>query len=318
MTTPKTVINVINLCLATLSFVFVVSCGGLSPEGFFHGGLGLKQKLIIASSAATGTSPYLVVQYSLDGVFEKVLLDSTFDNRIPRGMAMIDPFNFLIATDTVDGILKYNFLDGVTAWVNNGNFTGVIGDMARAPNGDVFVIEGVTIESFDANGGRIGVPRIGTTIGGCVMQTTVRGLTMNSAGILIAGSLGNDDILFYDVSNPASTACVTANATLGNVDPVAIVAHSDGFVYVAHSGGTDAVLRFNGDGSGSSTSIYSSIAVINNPNAMIELPDGTLLVASDGTNNIVRIDTAGNVLNNPFIQDGFTSFVQSMMITEVP
>lgn len=299
-------------------FALMLGCQGLSKEGFFHGSLGITQKIILASSAATTTSPYHIVQYSIDGVFEKVLYDSTFDNRTPRAMAMIDPFSFLIATDTVDGILLFDYLSGVNDWVTNSNFNGVIGEMVRASNGDVFAIEGTTIESFDANGLRIGNPRIAATIGSCAMTTAVRGMAINASGYLVVGSQGNDDILFYNISNPASTTCVTANNTLGNVDPVAIVAHSDGYVYVAHSGGTDAILRFNGDGSGSSTSVYTNTSVINNPNAMVELPDGTLLVASDATNNIVRIDTSGNVLNNPFISDGFTQFVQHMIVTEVP
>jgi len=307
-------------CFYILSLTLILSlgCQKSTIDGFFHGSFGMEQKIIIASSAATATAPYLIVQYSIDGAFEKVLYDMTFDNKVPRGTAMVDPFNFLIALDTVDGILNFNYLSGVTTWVSNANLNGTIGGIARASNGDVFVIETVNIESFDSNGSRIGNPRIATTVGSCVLNGTVKGMTLSSAGTLIVGSQGNDDILFYDVSNRASTTCLAANGTLGNVDPVAIVAHSDGFVYVAHTGGTDAILKFNGDGSGASTSVYSNLTVINNPTAMVELPDGTLLVASDATNNIVRIDTAGNVLNNPFIQDGFTSFVQSIMITEVP
>lgn len=35
--------------------------------------------------------------------------------------------------------------------------------------------------------------------------------------MLTGASQGNDDILFYDVSNPNNTLCLTANQTLGNV-----------------------------------------------------------------------------------------------------
>ncbi len=304
--------------LLSLALALTLSCQGSSTGAFFQGALGLKQKIIVASSSATATGPYVIAQYSLEGKFEKVLADLTLDNRVPRGVVMIDPFSFLIATDTVDGVLKYDYLTGLSSFVSNANLTGVIGNMTRASNGDIFIIEGTNIESFDSAGIRIGNPRIGTTVGACVMNVNVKGMAINSSGTLIVGSQGNDDLLFYDVSNPASPTCLASNQTLGNVDPVAVVAHSNGFVYVAQTSGTDDILQFNGDGSGSSTSIFTNLTVIANPTAMVELPDGTLLVASDTTNNIVRIDTAGNVLNNPYIQDAFTGFVQSITITEVP
>ncbi len=299
------------LILSTVS-----ACSKPSSDGFFYGAFDNKPKLIISSSSAVATSPYIVAQYSVDGVFEKVLYDSTFDNVVSRSLIPLDPFSFYIATETIDSILKFSLFNGVSTFVSNSNFAGNIFEGARAGNGDVFAIEGNFVESFDASGARIGNPRIGTTIGSCVLNVA-RGMAVTQSGLLVVGSQGNDDIQFYDVSNPANTTCSTSNQTLGNVDPISVVAHSDGSVYVA-TVQTDAILRFNGDGSGSSTSIFSTLAVINNPTAMVELPDGTLLVASDGTNNIVRIDTAGNVLNNPFIQDGFTSYVQSMIVLETP
>lgn len=314
----NTFLRVLMTGLMSLALALTLSCQGSNTGAFFQGALGLKKKIIVASSSATATGPYVIAQYSIEGKFEKVLVDLTLDNRVPRDVVMVDPFSFLINTDTVDGVLNYNYLTGLSSFVSNANLNGVIGNMTRASNGDIFIIEGTNIESFDVAGTRIGNPRIGTTVGACTMNGTVKGMAINSNGTLIVGSQGNDDILFYDVSDPASPACLVSNQTLGNVDPNALVAHSNGFVYVAQTGGTDDILQFNGDGSGSSTSIYTNLAVINNPTAMVELPDGTLLVASDATNNIVRIDTSGNVLNNPYIQDAFTGFVQSITITEVP
>ncbi len=309
--------HIIKCCLFVTVLWAITGCSKPSSDGFFYGAFDNKPKLIISSSSAIATSPYIVAQYSIEGVFEKVLYDSTFENVVPRSMVAIDPFTFLIATETTDSILRFSLFDGVSTFVSNSNFTGNIFEGARTSNGDIFVIEGNTVESFDASGARLGNPRIGTTIGGCVLNVA-RGMAVTASGLLVVGSQGNDDIQFYNVSNPAATACSVSNQSLGNVDPVSIVAHSDGGIYVAHSGGTDAVLRFNADGSGSSTSIYSNLTALNNPTAMVELPDGTLLVASDGTNNIIRIDTAGNLLNNPFIQDGFTAFVQSMIVLETP
>lgn len=296
----------------------LIGCENPSAGEFFFGALGATKKLILTSGSTVTGSPFLAVQYSLSGQFEKVLIDTTFENRILRGLAPLDAFRFLVATDTVDAILKYDFFAGRSTWVANGNLSGNIYNLRRAPNGQIFVIETATIESFDADGSRIGNPRIpSTAIGACQITTAARGMAINPSGTVIVGSQGNDDILFFDVSNPTSTACLAANTSLGNVDPIAIVAHSDGSVYVAATNGTDAVYKINGDGSGAATTIWTG-ATTSNPTAMVELPDGSLLVALDGTNNIIRIDTSGIVIADPFIQDGFTAFVQDMMITETP
>ncbi|MGE4132025.1 MAG: hypothetical protein AB7F86_10345 [Bdellovibrionales bacterium] len=302
---------------AVVAFFATLGCQSNGSEGFFYGSLGREPKLIVTSSTSVTASPFMLVQYSIDGVFEKVLYDSTFENRLLRSMAMIDPFNFLISTDTVDGILQYNVFNGISTFVASGSLSGNLFTLRRATNGDVFVIETTFIESFDSAGGRIGNPRINTTTGSCVMNGTVRGMDIDSSGTLIVASQGNDDLLFYDVSNPSSTTCVTANQTMGNIDPIGVVAHTDGSIYVATANGTDSIYRFNGDGSGSGTSIYT-MAAATNPTAMIQMPDGSLLIANDGNNNIIKIDTSGNVVAYPFIQDGFTLYVQDMMILEAP
>jgi hypothetical protein len=304
--------------LASFGFA-LFSCQNPAAESIFYGSLGLQQKLIVASSTSISGSPYIISQYALDGTFEKILYDATGDNKILRSMAPLDALNFFIATDTNDGILKYNMLSGASQFVSNGNLSGNIYNIRRKKStGEIFVVESTGIESFDEHGNRLGNPRIGSTaIGSCQLNGTVRGMDFDSAGHLIVASQGNDDILFYDVSNPNDTLCLAANQTPGNVDPIAVVAHTDGSVYVANMSGTDSVVRINGDGSGSATDIWTGTTT-SNPTAMIEMPDGSLLVALDGTNRIIRIDTSGNVLNDPFIQDGFTSYVQDMMITEAP
>ena len=304
--------------LALPIMAFLISCQNPSASDFFYGSLGVTPKLIITSSSSVTASPFLAVQYSLSGQFEKVLIDTTFENRILRGLAPIDAFHFLISTDTVDSILNLDMFNGRTTWVANGNLSGNIYDLRRASNGQVFVIETTNIESFDSDGNRIGNPRIpSTAIGACQITTAARGMAIDRNGTVVVGSQGNDDILFFDVSNPSATSCLAANTSLGNVDPVAVIAHSNGFIYVAATSGTDAVYRINGDGTGSATAIWTG-ATTSNPTAMTEMPDGSILLALDGTNNIIKIDTSGNVLANPFIQDGFTNYVQDMMITGTP
>lgn len=307
---------ILGLALA-FGLAIVIGCQSAQEGEFFYGALGLEQKIIITSSGTVTASPFQLVQYSLEGVFEKVLYDSTFENRILRGIAVLDPFELAILTETNEAIQKYNLFDGISNFITNGNLTGNLYDLKQNPfTGDLFVTESANIESFDSRGNRIGNPRIAATVGSCAITTQARGLAINSSGYLIAGSQGNDDINMYNISNSGSTTCVATNQTLGNVDPIAIVAHSDGYIYVAHTNGTDSVLRFNGDLSGSSTTIWTGTTTTN-PTAMIEMPDGSLLLANDGNNNIIRIDTSGNTISDPFIQDGFTTFVQDIAITEV-
>lgn len=295
------------------------SCQKVGSDKIFYGSLGLEKKLVITTSSTISGAPFLLLQYDLNGHFEKILYDSTSENRVLKGIAVLDPFQFLISTDTSDGIIKYDVFSGVSQFVSNGNLTGNIFNIRQKKStGEFFVIETSTIESFDKNGQRVGAPRINNTaIGSCLLSGAIRGMDFTAEGILVVASQGNDDILFYDVSDPNSTQCINANQTLGNVDPVSIVAHSNGYVYIAHASATDSVLRINGDGSGTATPVWVGTTGTN-PTAMIELPDGTLLVANDGTNNIIRIDAEGNVLNAPFIQDGFTSYVHDMAIVEVP
>ncbi|MGE4131569.1 MAG: hypothetical protein AB7F86_08005 [Bdellovibrionales bacterium] len=304
-------------------FLFLVMLFCLGPtgcqqpgaEGFFYGVLDSDQKLIIASSGTITGAPLVLSQYNLDGSFEKVLYDATQENRVLRSMAMVDPFHFLISTDTVDGILKYGRNEGISTFVANGQLNGNIYNLRRASNGDLFVIETARIESFNSAGDRIGNPRINTPVGSCVLSGTVRGMDVTLNDVVVVASQGNDAINFYDVSDPANTTCLAANTSMGNTNPIAVVAHSDGFVYVATTNGTDSILQFAGDGSGSGTTIYSATTAWN-PTAMIEMPDGSLIVGSDGSNNIIRMDTSGNVLSDPFIQNGFASYVQDMMILD--
>ncbi len=309
----------LGLVVALSIAIAILGCQDPGKGEFFYGTFGLEKKLIVATGGTLTASPFQLIQYSLTGEFEKVLYDSTVENRPMRGVAIIDPFSMLISTDTVDGILKYDVFDGISQFVGSGNLSGNIYNVRRKRStGEIFVIESTAIESFDSAGNRIGNPRItNTAIGSCLLNGAVRGMDFNSAGYMIVGSQGNDDILMYDVSEPANTLCVAANQTMGNLDPISVLAHSNGTIYVATTNGTDSVLQFAGNLSGTGTAIWTGIAT-SQPSALVELPDGTILLAVDLTNNIIRMDTEGNILNEPFILDGFTTFVHDMAITEVP
>jgi glucose/arabinose dehydrogenase len=95
---------------------------------------------------------------------------------------------------------------------------------------------------------------------------------------------------------------------------VAVLAHSDGFLYVATQG-DDRIYRFAGNGVGAGTVIFNNTGIISDPTALLEMPDGTILVASDATNSLVRITTAGALVGmTSFASDIFTNRVSDMII----
>lgn len=269
-------------------------------------------KIIIASQTAGSEA---VVMYDLQGNLQRVLHDYNAEGSGPRGLVATSPLEFFIGVEGVDHVDRYSLTSGMSSFVENTNLAGNIFGLAKHDDYGLFVVESNFIEAFDmTTGERSGNPRVGTTIGACALNVP-RGAVFNQQGQLVVVNTGNDDINVYDVST-GTTTCVRANTSMGNIDPVAVIAHSDGFLYVATTG-DDRIYRFAGDGSGTGTVIFNNIAVINNPTALAEMPDGTLLVASDGTDAIVNIRTDGTVVGlTNFIQDTFTNLVSDIIILQ--
>lgn len=280
---------------------------------FYYGVLDVQTpKLIIASNQAGSTA---LVMYDLQGNLIRVVQDYSSGVLSPRGLVALGPLDFFVSLDGNDHIERISLVDGVTETIADNNFAGNVFQMRRHPQYGNFVIETATIESFTDDGSRIGNPRISAAVGTCTLVTP-RGMAITSQGYLAVVDTGNDDLLIYDVSQATSTTCVRANTTFGNIDPTAVLAHSDGYLYVATQG-DDRIYRFNGDGSGAATVVYNNILYINNPSAMVEMPDGTILVASDGTNNVVRIRTDGTYVGStPFIFDVYSNSISDMIILE--
>lgn len=295
--------------------ILLSSCSSDTSE-FYYANLGLgTPKIIVASNVA---GEYALAMYDTDGNLLRVLADYNPANTAPRGLMALNEFEFLVAYDgtNVDGIKSFSLIDGEDTFVTDTNLNGNIFQMRRHETHGTFVIETNVIESFDDLGQRISAPRIGTTIGSCTLATP-RGMTFNADGNLVVVGTGNDDILVYDVTDPANTTCVRANTTFaGAVDPVAVLAHSDGFLYVATQG-DDRIYRFNGDGSGTATVVFNNILFVSNPTALVEMPDGSLLVASDGTNTLVNISTSGVLIGtNYLVSDVYTNSISDMIILQ--
>ncbi|MCB9073877.1 MAG: hypothetical protein H6623_09665 [Bdellovibrionaceae bacterium] len=280
---------------------------------FFAASLDLQTPKLIISSQQGGSTA--VVMYNLNGEQLKVLHDYDAEGGTPRGLIALSPLEFLVSVDGNDHIDKISLVDGVSQFSASTGFSGTLYQAAKHDDYGLFFIESNTLEAFDLDGVRSGNPRIGTTVGSCQLNVP-RGMTFNQQGQLIVVNTGNDDINVYDVSDPATPTCVRANTTLGNVDPVAVLAHSDGFLYVGTQG-DDRIYRFAGDGSGTGTVIFNDSTRINNPSAIVEMPDGSLLVASDGTNAIINIRTDGTMIGiTNLIQDAYTNSINQMIILQ--
>lgn len=294
-----------------ISLITLIACN--NPEGeFFYGTLGLGDKKILVATSNAGAPT--VVMYDLEGRLVDVVADYTFTNDIPRGIASFDSFSFMVLLDGVDRLQKVSLKGlGATDYADPG-LTGNLFHMTYDSLGQrYFAIEGNFIEGFSKDGLRVGNPVINTTTGACVLATT-RGLFATNDARLLAVGTGNDRLKIYNISTTTPT-CISTNTGLGAVDPVAILQHSNGLIYYADQV-NDRVNSLPSNGVGAPTIVWATnLTTISNPTALLEMPDGTLLVASDLTNSIERITTAGErVGSTPFIRDAFTGTVSQMML----
>ncbi|MBX3022967.1 MAG: hypothetical protein KF799_14930 [Bdellovibrionales bacterium] len=293
--------------------MFIIACSAPSGE-FFYGALGLgTPRLVIATQNATGNN---IVLYDLDGKLVDVLWDGSAVADVPKGLAPFDAFNVAVLVDGVDRIAKVSLVDrtvGVVA--SDANLTGTLYQMAFDKAGErYFAIEGNTIEAFTKTGTRVGVPYIGTTLGACTLSTPRGAFVTADQRLLVANGVGNR-LLIYNVSNPAAATCISANAGFTTTQPFAVIQHSDGNLYLA-TNANHQIVSLPADGVGTPAVVWAAnIAVIRNPTALIEMPDGTLLVASDQTNSIERITTSGTYVGSTsFIKDVFTGTVTQMLL----
>ncbi|NJL24552.1 MAG: hypothetical protein HC902_04875 [Calothrix sp. SM1_5_4] len=216
----------------------------------------------------------------------------------------------------MDRLARVSLIDhSATDLAVNAGLTGTLYQMAYDPLTQVYMaVEGNTIEGFNRAGTRLGNPFINTTVGACVLATT-RGVAVTNDSRLLAVGTGNDRLLVYDVSNPNSPTCVSSSTALNAFDPIAVLPHSNGLIYVATQA-NDRIYSFPSDASGAGTVVWdTNLTYVNNPTALLEMPDGTILVASDGTNSIERITTDGTLVGSgSFIKDGFTGLVHQMLL----
>jgi len=294
-----------------LSLVALIACS--NPKGeFFYGSLGLGDKKILVATANPGA--YTILMYDLAGQLVDVVADYTLAVDVPRGIAPYDTFNFMVLLDGVDRLQKVSLKGSAPADYADTGLTGTLYQLAfDGLNERYYGIEGNTIEGFTKAGLRLGNPVIATTVGSCVLNVSRGIFATNDARLLVVGT-GNDRLNIYNISTTTPT-CVSTNTGLGATDPFAVIQHSNGLIYYADQV-NDRVNSLPADGTGSPTVVWATdLTVISNPTALLELPDGTILVASDATNSIERINTSGaRVGSTSFIRDAFSGLVTQMVL----
>ena len=304
-----------SIAVVYLSLVALIACS--NPKGeFFYGTLGLGDKKILVATANPGA--LTILMYDLDGNLVDVVADYTFTNDFPRGIAPFDSFNFMTVLDGVDRLQKISLKGLAATDYADPGFTGNIFQMSYdGVSQRYFAIESNFIESFSRTGARIGNPLIPTTVGACVLNIPRGVFSTNDGRLLVVNTgptSGTDRLNIYNTSVTTPT-CVSTNVSMGANDPMAVIQHANGLIYYATQV-DDRIYSLPANGVGSPTVVFpTDLTVINNPTALLEMPDGSLLVASDGTNSIERIDTSGQrVGSNSFIRDAFTGLVSQMML----
>lgn len=299
------------ICTTYLS-LSITGCGA-DGGSLYMAAMGLNEGRILVANSVAAPASKTITMYDLSGNFISVVLDKTVAGDVLRGLAQFDPYNIILSTDTPDELKRVNIFTGqAVAYANNALFTGNIYDTVKQADGVYLTVESNTIEKF-VGGSRApaaGNPYINTTLGACTISTA-RGLTLNTAGELIATSFTNARILRYDVSSSTSV-CSTSIAAVGT-QPVPIVSHPNGMLYFGTQGAPDTIYEVAEDLSGAPTAILAD-ANIDNPVAMAVLPSGNLLVANDTTDAIIEITTAGMVVNSSFIKNAFTGTISAILV----
>jgi streptogramin lyase len=291
------------------AILIVASCA--KQQGDFLHFANLPSKVLVIS--AQNANHAVVVYYDLDGEFLGYMTDLRGEGSVPRGLAPFPGNRVVISAETVDAIHLATLAGKRSLFYGSALFTGNIFDIEYGGNDHIYAIETNNIEVFDKEGVRVASKVIPATVGGCTLSTP-RNMAIDSNGYLVVSNQGGvDAILRYDISGLTAT-CVSSVA-FGN-NPAGVLPHSDGNLYVATQG-NDQIYQTDPDGANPVAIFTTDLTLISDPNAMVELPGGDILVASSLTNTIERIDTNGDRVGSvPFIRDAFSLNVFDMIILE--
>ena len=259
--------------------------------------------------ASGDTNHYGVAWYNDTGELVSLLKNfrSPAGLGMPRGLIQFGNDNLLIALDNTDRIENLNLLDlTTTPFFSGGTLAGNIYDIETDSNNKILVIESNVIERFDSTATQTTPVYINTNLGSCSLNGP-RQLVISNTDQLLTTSYSNHRIQHYDIS-AATPNCLTSTIVANN--PYGLLLHSNGSLYY-NTWSDDQIWRANADGTNGVVVFATNTTLLNNPTAMVELPDGTLLVASSGTDTVEQFDEDGNLLGT-FIRD-----TQSINITDM-
>ncbi len=293
-----------------LTAASVTSC---SPKTgtFYSAALGLQHdRLIISSQLATVLT---VSSYDMQGQYLDTLADYQTEANGPRGLAPYDATFVALSLDGDDRLDLVAVGGGHSGLVQSSFLTGVIGKLTRDPvTQDYFVIEGTNaIERFSSDGQRVplaGNPFQTGARAPCISPASLRALVFNNAGNLVAVQSGTTTAFIYTPGPTIATACAQVTGLPSNVND--IINHSDGNLYWV--GTNSQVYRASQTLTGS-TSIFNNTSAILTPTALVEMPNGDLLIASDGTDSLQVIGTDGSY-RGTFHKSIHTQQVNSLLI----
>jgi hypothetical protein len=305
-------------CLLALA-----ACGGTQTGALYYGSLGLGEtRIIVANADATAPVQYTISMYDANGGLLKVLTDYTDTADQPKGLTLWGSFGFLVPIDGTDRIDLVDIYGNRGTWSTNAQFTGTIFQSVKDLASNVYVVEGNTIERFLPSGERAeqssATPYINTTLNTCVLNVP-RSMTITPNGYLAVTNTGNDRVNIYNVASTPAT-CVSFNsASYTTADPVPMMTHSNGSMYVG-SQTNDLIHQVNAAGTTVTTAWTANTAVMGDPTALAEMPDGSILVASDLTDSVERmsVSASGAALtrqgNGPFIKNAFTTAISAILV----
>jgi hypothetical protein len=318
ITSEKNAVRATVVILLIAALLLLISCAK-NPETFMKTA---QDNLTPADPVETGhyliitgslANHVVVARYDLDQETPvgEYITDFRATGDSPRGLAPFGPDEFILSVETSDALYQVNHSGVKTSFHSSGSLTGNLFDIALGPLDLFYAIETNNIEVFDRAGTRATTSVIPTTVGGCVLSTP-RSMDVTSSGeLLVTNTGGAGNLLFYNITTPTAT-CVRSVA-IGNT-PVGIKAHSNGLIYIGTQA-NDRISSVAADGTGLAIVWATNTAVISDPSAIVEMPNGDLLVASSATNTIERITTAGvRVGVNPFIRDAFSLSITDMII----
>lgn len=286
--------------ILTYVFAALFFAGCSVKEGaLFYGALGVGETRVILSSSS-GTSQSITM-YDGNGNFRGLLADYNVTGGTPRGFAFFSPICFLAAIEASDQIEKI-CIDGTpkSLWAKNAQVLAYNGLLYLPDSKRVLAIDANTVEMFDNNGIRIpptgATPYLNTTIGGCVLNAPTR-MVLNNDGQLLIANPGNERITVYDISGVTPTCVTSTNFGAFANDPQALLAHSNGSIYVATIvNANETIWRADSLGANATAVFQNQITLIQDANALAQLPNRNILVSSFGTDSIVEITEDGDLV----------------------